>query len=415
MRAFFFILLAFAIGFGLLYIGQVDPDNYVKVYMSGYVIEISVIQFSILLLLTILVLYVVIRLLRILFQSTTLWSNWRQKKKSIKAQEALGVGYLSLIKGNWSLAEKSLTRTSSDSSLPYVNFLGAAQAAQEQGKLSSRDDYLNEALKAAPSEHFAIGLTKARLHQKAGQLEKALATLNDIASEGKKNAQFTAMLLQTYEQMGNWSGVQSLMPTAKKQKALPADLLQRMYHQSYVAALHAADDKEAAWSNLPKDEKKNPENVAIYAAYLISKDQSESAEKLIRNELKVTWSDELVSLYGSLKTDKPAKLRRYVEGWLMARPENAELNLAAGRFALLEKNEDKAVEYLQKAIETGALPLAYSLLGKLYEDTSDSGKALDVYRNGMSAASNANMKKLISLDDNEVKAISGDLVLSEDS
>jgi len=353
-------------------------------------------------------------LIRLLLKSSSLWSNWRQKKNSLKAQKALGSGYLSLIKGDWSRAEKSLTSSSSHSGLPYVNFLGAAQAAQEQGKLTSRDDYLNAALKAAPSEHFAIGLTKARLHQKAGQLDKALATLKDIAQEGQKNAQFTAMLLQTHEQMGNWGGVQRLMPTAKKQKALPSELLQRMYHQSYVAALHDAEDKEAAWNNLPRDEKKNPENVVIYAAHLIAKGQLTNAEKLIRNELKVTWSDELVTLYGSLKTDKPGKLLRNVEGWLLARPENAELNLAAGRFALADKNDEKAIEYLQQAINYGALPLAYSLLGRLYENTNDSGKALDLYRSGMHAASTANVSKLISLDNNEVQAISGELVLADD-
>ena len=413
MRAFFFIAFAFLVGYGLLYIGQVDPDNYVKMYMSGYVIEVSVIQFLVLLLITVLLFYIVIRSIRFVLKSSSLWSNWRQKKNSVKAQKALGSGYLSLIKGDWSLAEKSLTSNSQHSSLPYVNYLGAAQAAQEQGKLTSRDDYLNAALKAAPSEHFAIGLTKARLHQKAGQLEKALATLKDISAEGQKNAQFTAMLLQTYEQMGDWNGVQRLMPTAKKQKALPADMLQRMYHQSYVAALHSADDKEATWNNLPKDEKNNPENVAIYAAHLIANGQLSSAEKLIRNELKVTWSDELVTLYGSIKTDKPAKLRRNVEGWLLARPENAELNLAAGRFAIAEKNEVKAIEYLQKAIEYGSLPLAYSLLGKLYENTNDSGKALDLYRKGVRAASNANVSKLVSLESNEIQAISGDLIISD--
>ena len=144
---------------------------------------------------------------------------------------------------------------------------------------------------------------------------------------------------------------------------------------------------------------------------MIANGQLSSAEKLIRNELKVTWSDELVTLYGSIKTDKPAKLRRNVEGWLLARPENAELNLAAGRFAIAEKNEVKAIEYLQKAIEYGSLPLAYSLLGKLYENTNDSGKALDLYRKGVRAASNANVSKLVSLESNEIQAISGDCLL----
>jgi len=98
--------------------------------------------------------------------------------------------------------------------------------------------------------------------------------------------------------------VQSLIPKARKYKALPEELLQSMYHQSYVSQLHDSEDKKLAWNKLPKSEKKDAENVAIYAAYLIKNKQLSEAEKLIRNELKVSWSDELVTLYGSINTDK---------------------------------------------------------------------------------------------------------------
>ena len=176
--------------------------------------------------------------------------------------------------------------------------------------------------------------------------------------------------------------------------------------------MHDSQNKKQAWNKLPKDQKKDPENVAIYTASLIQNKEFAEAEKLIRNELKVSWSDELVTLYGAISTSSPNKLRRRVEGWLLARPENAELNLAAGRFALTEKSNDKAIEYFEAAIKYGKLPLAYSLLGSIYENTGDSGKALHLYRAGMQASSYANTKKLHSLDENEIKVISGDLILA---
>ncbi len=415
MRAFIIILLAFVAGYGLLQLGQIDPDNYVKVYLANYVVEVSVVQFLVLLAILIIAIYILIRFVMLVLRSSTIWSKWRNRKNTRKAQDALGAGYLSLIKGDWSAAEKSLTSKSAHSATPYVNYLAAAQAAQEQGKITSRDDYLIAAYKVAPNERFAIGLTKARLHQKAGQLDQALSTLNDIESEGAKNSQYIAMLVQTHEQMGNWGKVQALIPAARKLKALPENLLESMYHQSYVTALHNSTNKQQAWKKLPKDQKKDPENVAIYAASLIKNKEFSEAEKLIRNELKVTWSDELVTLYGSISTDSPNKLRRRVEGWLLARPENAELNLAAGRFALAEKNNDKAIEYFETAIKHGKLPLAYSLLGGVYENNGDSGKALHLYRDGMQASSYANTKKLSSLDESEISVISGDLILADKS
>ena len=415
MRAFIIILLAFIAGYGILHLAEIDPNNYVQIVFSNYLIKVSVVQFLVLLAAITIALYIIIRLVSFLIRSTTLWSRWREKKNTKKAQDALGNGYLSLIKGDWTRAEKSLTTSSNHSTIPYVNYLAAAQAAQEQGKISSRDDYLNAAIKAAPKERFAIGLTKARLHQKAGQLDKALLTLKDISSEGAKNAQYIAMLIQTHEELGNWKQVQSLIPQARKYKALPEELLESMHHQSYVAQLHDSSDKKSAWNQLPKSEKRNTENVAIYAADLINNKQFSEAEKLIRNELKISWSDELVTLYGSISTEKPNKLLRNVEGWLLARPENPELNLAAGRFALADKNNEKAIEYFEHAIKFGKLPLAYSLLGSIYENSGDSGKALHLYRSGIQVYSYANTQKLSSLDDNEIKVISGDLVLADNA
>ena len=235
MRYIILLLLAAACGYGVLQFGNLYPDNYVKMYLGNYVIEIKVLGFLFLTVLVVVALYILLSLIRKLWKAPAAWSNWRKRKSSDQASEALGSGYLSLIKGDWSQAERLLTSKSEHSKLPYINYLAAAQAAQEQGRLTQRDDYLNAAYKAAPKERLAIGLTKARLHQNAGQLDAALATLQDIESIGRKNPQYTAMLVQTYEQMGNWQGVQDVLPLAKKQSALPNELLQQMDDKFYAA------------------------------------------------------------------------------------------------------------------------------------------------------------------------------------
>lgn len=420
MRYLFIMLLATACGYGIFFINDLDPNNYVKIYIFNYVLEVSIVGFLVLMGLLCFVICLVIWLFRVLWKTPASFKIWRNRRQNKSADAALGAGYLALIKGDWKQAEKSLTTKSDRSSVPYINYLAAAQAAQEQGKLEQRDDYLSAAYKAAPKERLAIGLTKARLHQSAGQLDQALATLQDIAPLGTKNAQFTAMLMQTYEQLDHWDEAAKLLPAARKQKALPADVLDRIYFDIYTSTLRNSDDKEAAWRALPRDQKLEVDNVALYATYLLDAGDDVAAEKLLRSTLKSTWSDELVRLYGSLPSLKPAKLRRAVEGWLMARPESAELNLAAGRFALLQKDQEAAQDYLQKAIAFGQLPLAYSLLGELLEASNDSGKALQLYRAGMLALSDAQKPDLnaldndgqVATDDDDSSVVSGDLLVA---
>ncbi len=382
------LLLAAVVGYGVLQIDKIDPDNYVKMYIGGYLIEIKVLGFILLLFGVVVVLYFLFWLFRTVWRSPKTFAKWRGQRNHDKAEQQFGAAYLSLIKGDWHRAENLLLKKSSHSGIPYVNYLAAAQAAQEQGRLISRDEYLKAAYEAAPKERLAIGLTKAKLHQSAGQIEQALATLNDLSEEGKKNPQYTAMLLQTHEESQDWSAAQGILATAKKQKALPVEVLSDIQNKIYADALISAENITTAWKQLPSQQKKLPSNIAIYAKELIGKGDSSTPEKLISSALKNNWSDELVNIYGGLASAKPAKQFRKVEGWLLARPENAELHLAAGRFALADKNYDVAKKHLQVSISLAQLPQAYSVLGEVFEASNDSGKALQLYRAGIKALTN---------------------------
>lgn len=413
MRYVLLLLLAAVCGWGVLQLDRLDPDNYVKMYMGGYLIEVKVLHFLLLVLCIVFVLYVILRLFRMLWKSPKTYSKWRGRKVNQSADAALGAGYLALVKGDWKYAEKRLTSKTEHSSLPYINYLAAAQAAQEQGKLEQRDSYLNSAYKEAPKERLAIGLVKAKLHQNAGQLDQALATLNDVADIGAKNSQFTAMLMQTYEQSSDWANAKTLLPVARKQSALPDEVLDQIDNDIHSSALATAADKEVAWKALPRNQRRRADNIAVYAKYLMAKQDHKVAEKLIRSALKSDWSDPLVRLYGELDSDKPARLRRNVEGWLMARPESAELNLAAGSLAMTEKNYESAKGYLHQAVQLGNLPKAYGLLGEAYESSNESAKALQLYRAGVAALSGSNMAMGIAHDVTE-PALDAELVSVDD-
>ena len=379
------IFLAIVVGFALFSFVNIYPDNYVKIYVDTYLVEMSFTGFMILMFVIGVLIYLLLSFIGSSFKATTFFSRWRKRRGHKKAGEALGSGYLSLIKGDWRRAEKSLVSRSDKSSVPYVNYLAAAQAAQEQGQFDRRDEYLTQAYEAAPSEKLAIGLAKARLHHMANQSELAHAALDDIESQGRKNAQYVAMRLQNYQALGNWAKVHDLLPLARKQGALPEQVIEEMDTQAHRALLLEAKDKKLAWRELPKPQQAHTDNTLTYAKYLVHKGDVAAAEKLVRNTLgkQQTIDSDLVDFYGKLKGAKPAKMRRAVEGWLMARPENAHLNLAAGRLAALGKNKDVAVEYLEKAIALAGLPEAYGELGELLEAHNDSGKALQLYREGL--------------------------------
>jgi HemY protein len=385
MRLVVLLILASVLGYGVFQLDKIDPDNYVKIYIGHYVIEVKVLGFLILMFATAVVIYFLLWLLRSIWRSPKTLSNWRDGRNRDKADSQFGAGYMSLLKGDWQRAEMQLTARSDYSHIPYVNFLAAARAAQEQGRMEQRDTYLNAAYQAAPQERLAIGLSKAKLHEKAGQIEQALATLEDVSSLGHKNPQFTAMLLQVHQRTENWQGVQDLLSTAKKQKALSAEVLEKLQDDIYRNSLAVAQNKDTAWRALPREQRKQIQNIELYVKSLVLSGDVAGAEKLIRSTLSDDWSDALVRIYGQLQAEKPEKLFRKAEGWLHARPENPELNLAAGRLAVASNEPESAKQYLQAAISLGRLPAAYALLGEVFEADGDNAKALQMYRVGIQA------------------------------
>ena len=398
MRLIVLIILASVVGYGALQLDKIDPDNYVKMYIGQYVIEVKVLGFLMLVFAAVVVLYFLLWLFRSIWRSPKTLNQWRNRRNRDKADNQFGAGYLSLLKGDWRRAEKQLTAKSDHSHIPYVNFLAAARAAQEQGRMEQRDIYLNAAYQAAPEERLAIGLTKAKLHEKAGQIEQALATLEDVSSIGHKNPQYTAMLLQIHQSTENWQGVQGLLTTAKKQKALPAEVLEKLQNDIYRNSLAAAQDKQAAWKALPRDQRKQVQNIELYVKSLVLTNDVTGAEKLIRSTLSNDWSDALVRIYGKLQVEKPEKLLRKTEGWLLARPESAELNLAAGQLAVASNKPELAKQYLQAAISLGQLPAAYAVLGQVFEADSDNAKALQMYRVGIQALVKVDEVEAVRLD-----------------
>ncbi len=390
MRIIVLIILASFVGFGAMQLDKIDPDNYVKMYLGSYVVEVKVLGLIMLLILAAILIYFFIWLIKFIWRSPNTIANWQHKRNRNKADEQFGAGYLSLIKGDWKQAEKQLLSSSDHSHNSYLNYLAAARAAQQQGRYEQRDSYLESAYAIAPKEKLAIGLTKAKLHQKAGQLDDALMALSEISKLGKDNSQYTALLIRIYQQNSNWAGIRDLLPLAKKQKALPKESLMEIQNEVYSYSLGSAKDKSIVWKKLPKEQRKTIENTLIYTQSLIETGDISAAEKLIRSSLKRSWSNKLVGLYGQLSVDKPDKLLRVVEAWLLERKTNAHLNLAAGRLAYASKSYETAKQHLQAAITNGPLPEAYRVLGDVFEANNENSKALQMYRLGMQAYDDEN-------------------------
>lgn len=382
MRYLVYTLLGIAFAIGLIALVQAYPNNYVVMYLAGYALEMNLSALLVLAVVGLLLLYIALQLVHWVFSAPRKMRQWQHRRKVSISDQDLGSGYLALIKGEWKNAEKRLTAHADDSEIPYVSYLAAAQAAQEQGKIQARDTYLSRAYQAAPKETVAIGLIKARLHQSAGQWNMARATLEDIQPKAEKNPQFMAMMLQSLAHDGDWKTAQTLLPQARKVAALLPEELDEVEQNITLRSLEGAIDVASAWRYVAKHQKQAPRIVRAYVERLIEQNKPELAEKALVDAIPKTWSNELITLYARITPKSPTKALKTVEKWLVTHPNNATLNYAAGRHAQAAGKADKAKQYLQSAISTGKLPAAYLSLGEVFEAEDERARAFALYKQG---------------------------------
>ena len=94
--------------------------------------------------------------------------------------------------------------TTEDGPIPVLGYLAAAYAAQQQGRLENRDQYLAKAGEADLAGSLAVGLTRARLQMNAQQWQEALATLQSLKSQQPRHPRVLQYLLEVYQALSDW-------------------------------------------------------------------------------------------------------------------------------------------------------------------------------------------------------------------
>lgn len=119
-----------------------------------------------------LVLWLVYRVLKFLVGLVTASSSaanpWSRRNRSRRVQLAIEQGQMDLAEGRWASAQKHLSRAAEAERQPLLYYLGAARAANEQGKYEESDSLLERALTRQPQAELAIALSHAQLQVDRG-------------------------------------------------------------------------------------------------------------------------------------------------------------------------------------------------------------------------------------------------------
>ncbi|MGY2168927.1 heme biosynthesis HemY N-terminal domain-containing protein [Pseudomonas gingeri] len=394
MKRFIAIALLVIVAVGLLGFAISRHAGYVLIAYDSFRYESSLWAF----LAVLLVLWLAYRLLRFLVGLVTASSSaanpWSRRNRSRRIQLAIEQGQMDLAEGRWASAQKHLHRAAEAERQPLLYYLGAARAANEQGKYEECDSLLERALTRQPQAELAIALSHAQLQVDRGDTEGALGTLQAMHELHPHSVQVLRQLQRLHQQRGDWSAVVRLLPELRKDKALPqselVELERRAWGENLGLAARREEDGEAglqslerAWQQLSAAQRQEPQLVLAYAEQLRRLGAEVQAEEVLRAALKRQYDSHLARLYGLLRGRDPARQLQTAEGWLKEHPADASLLLTLGRLCLQNSLWGKARDYLEGSLRVQRNPEACAELARLLAQLGDTERSNQLFQEGL--------------------------------
>ncbi|MFJ2990055.1 heme biosynthesis protein HemY [Collimonas sp. NPDC087041] len=390
MRFFLRLVALFAVAIGLAVVARYNPGN-VVLFFPPYRIDLSLNFFVVLLLILFILLYVVIRAIRVTQKLPARVIGYRRHKRETTSNNALRDSLKSLFEGRFGQAEKAATRAAELPDNLGVAALIGARAAHRMGQPERRDIWLasiedNEPLKTARL------ITTLDLLVDEHKSQAALEAVSELNASGTRHIHALRLALKANQQAKNWPEVLRLVRTLNKHDALHPALSTRLRELAYDGLLsddsHDAESIARMWATVPSEDRIKP-FIAMRAASAFNKrGLRDEARTIVEKSLAAEWDVRLLPVYrdAAAAAASPELLAQieHCEQWLLKAPNNAELALTLGTFCFKQKLWGKAQRHLEQALSDAESPAtvreAHLKLAQLHEAIDQPELAAEHYR-----------------------------------
>lgn len=377
---------------GSQFLTHLNSAGYVLIGIEQWTIETSLFVFLGILVALFFILYFSFRLLGWSFRLPKQIKKRVANNKLNISQQALIKGLVDSAEGNWENAENILIKHASHSGAPLIHYLTAARAAQSRGAFDKRDEYLQFAAEYGDDAEIAVGLTQAELNLSGQQYTEALETLTRLHSINPTQANVLRLLHLTYQKLGDWEALRSLIPSLNTHKVLveaEVKLIETEVFSNLLRQAAEQKDKNALqtlWAEMPLSIKVMRGVAAIYFAAMIEVGSGAEIEDELVKNLSSNWNDTLLILFGNIQSMDPVLQLENAERWLIGHSDDSVLLMVLGKLSGQRADYAKAQRYLQQSITLEPNVQSYRLLGDLAMAQGDANAASQFYKQGLELA-----------------------------
>lgn len=393
------LALALLIGGGLFLVMSYT-QGFIMIAIGNRVIQFSLWMGVVLLLVLWCCFRLIIYLLRNFAQpGLKLWRSHRQTRLEKNRLRVLQ-GLESFYEGRWQVAKQDLVKSASYSDAPALNYLVAAEAAAELGRVLEAEEILAAAEKAVGQDNVALLLARARVLMRGGEFARASTVLRGVLARHSHHSYALHLLKETLLEQQDWDSLEKLLPDLRRTKVESSESLEKLETRTRLGVLNNflsvdvelgstaqnLENLSQFWSSTSKKLRQNPDLLALYCEALSKFGEHKRAESLLRQQINREWNGALVLAWAKTEAAQLSRKITIAEGWLKSHKDSPELLLTLGRICRQSELWGKAKDYLERAVNVQGTPEAYGELALVMSQLGERSKSDEYYQLGLKSS-----------------------------
>ena len=371
LRVLFLMLLLLASLIAGPYLA--GKQGYVRIETTGHIIEMSITTLVIFFVLALALVYSIEVVISRFFRLSNNTYSWFSRRKRTKAQKQTLEGLMRMDEGDYSKAEKLIGKNAKHSDEPVLNFIKAAEAAQQRGDEFSANRYLMEATEIAGSDSLVLEIARTRILLQQNKLPAARSSVDSLLLMAGKNKEVLKLAVEIYLKSKAYQALDNILEQIEKSGLYASQEFVALQTQVEDGLLDEKMNEEGVdglldWWDEQSRKRRNDSRIKLaLITRLIDANDHESAYEFMLELVKKLDSD-----------NSPLTQELFKQISRLQPEENSKLLTC-----LQPEDNSKLVKFICKWLK-GAEPsvqcCAHRALGYLYVRNNDFAKANEVFK-----------------------------------
>ncbi|CAO95255.1 protoheme IX biogenesis protein HemY [Erwinia tasmaniensis] len=381
-----FLLLIAGVVVGPIIAGH---QGYVLIQTDNWNIETSVTGLVIILLLSLVVILSVEWLLRRMLRTGARTRGWFTGRKRRSARKQTNAALIKLAEGDYKQVEKLLSHHADHAEQPMVNYLLAAEAAQQRGDEKRANQHMERASELNDGDPLPVEITRVRIQLARNEDHAARHGIDRLLEIAPRHPEVLRLAEQAYIRTQAWGALLNVLPAMEKIQLGDAAHRLELQQQCWLGLMSQAMADQGSeglkrwWQNQSRKTRHETTLQVAMADHLIVCDDHDTAQKIVLEGLKRHYDERLVLLMPRLKTGNPEQLEKMLRQQIKQHGATPLLHSTLGQLLMKHGEWEQASEAFRAALQQRPDAFDYAWLADTLDRQHKTEEAATMRRDGL--------------------------------